>query len=351
MPLKLKKRGPIYYVRGTVRGRAVFETCGTTQRDQAEAYKAKREAELFEAAVFGERAVVSFRRAALSYLEFEPRSQRTKDYVAQLVEHFADTKIGTIDQAAADRAVEKIVGSNAAPATKIRIVYTPLASVLNHAADRGWREYARFRKPKQPKGKTRWLTPQEALALIEAAAPHLRPLLTFMLCTGARVSEAIDLQWSDVDLGAGVAMLRETKNGRDRVAHLPLAAITELAKLPNRQGSVFLRDDGEPYVDRERLEGGQIKTAWATACRRAQIREATPHDLRHTWATWFYALSKDFMLLKDEGGWRTLSMVERYAHLMPSELVPSIALVWGGDHPRITPLTIATFDSTTAKRS
>ena len=62
----------------------------------------------------------------------------------------------------------------------------------------------------------------------------------------------------------------------------------------------------------------------------------SPHDLRHTWASWLYAASKDLLLLKAEGGWATLTMVERYAHLMPPELVPEIAKVWGGAHPRLS---------------
>src|SRR5487761_306694 len=326
MPLKLTKRGAFFYVRGTVRGRPVYEAAKTTERRQAEAYRAKREAELFEAAVFGERAGVSFSRAAQSYLEFEPRSERTKDYVGRLVDHFGDIRLAKIDQA------------EAAPATKVRTVYTPLRAILTHAAARGWCAPPNFETPAPPKGKTRWLTPAEAEALIAGAAPHLRPLLTFYLCTGARVSEALDLQWPDVDLMARRAVLRDTKNGRARVAALPPAAVAALSNLPHRDAHVFRRDDGEPYVDVKREHGGQIKKAFGTGCRNAQIRELRPHDLRHTWATWFYALSKDMLLLKDEGGWRTLSMVERYAHLMPSSMGPQIKRVWGGQHPRLCPV-------------
>lgn len=358
MSLSLTKRGDIYYIRGTVRKTRCFETTGTSNPKLAEAYRAKREAELYEASLFGQRAVVSFRRAALSYFDFEPRSERTKHYVGRLVDHFGDTRLGLINQAAADKAVERLIGAAAVPSNKLRAIYTPLSAILMHAAKRGWCDHPHFDKPAPPPGKTRWLTPAEAERLLSAASPHLRSLFIFMLCTGARVSEALYLQWSDVDLLAGTAMLRETKNGRDRVAHLPPAALLELANLDGRDGAVFRRDDGEPYAEgRETQAGGQIKTGWAGACRRAQlmcdklgpdgrpardkdgntirIPSATPHDLRHTWATWFYALSKDFMLLKDEGGWRTLSMVERYAHLMPSELAPQIARVWGGTHPRI----------------
>lgn len=344
MSLKLIKRGRVYYVRGTVRGIRCYETCGTSEPEQAKAYRAKREAELYERALFGARAVVSFKSAALSYLDFEARSERTKDYVNRLVEHFGTAKLATIDQAAADKAVTAIVGDDAAPATKIRTVYTPLTSVLMHAADRQWCDRPKFRRPSVPKSRTPWLAPEDALRLVDAAAPHLRPLLHFILCTGARLSEALDLDWSDVDLPAAKVIFRETKNGRDRAAALPEAAILTVANLPGRAGKVFRRDDGDPYADRERQEGGQIKTAWRTACKRAGLgRERgevflpsiTPHGLRHTWATWFYGLTRDPLLLKTEGGWETIAMVERYAHLMPSELVPEINRVWGASHPRI----------------
>ncbi len=203
----------------------------------------------------------------------------------------------------------------------------PLAAILNHANRRGWCERPRFELPKLPTGKTRWLTPTEVLALVTHAAPHLQPLLQFVVCTGARMGEVLDLDWADVDLPAAKVVFRMTKNSAPRAASLPTAAVLALARLPVREGSVFRRDDGEPYADRFREGGGQIKKGWQGACKRAGIAKATPHDLRHTWASWFYAVSKDPLLLKDEGGWKSLDMVERYAHLMPSDLVPGIARV------------------------
>lgn len=195
-------------------------------------------------------------------------------------------------------------------------------------------------------GKTRFLTPLEAQALEAAAADHLKPLIRFLLCTGARLAEALELEWAHVDLAAGKAMFWKTKGGKPRAAALSTAAITVLANLPHRIGPVFLKDDGKPYVDRERKAGGQIKTGFRGACKRAglvirdeekdcDVPAITPHDLRHTFATWFYSLTKDPFLLRDEGGWATVKMVERYAHLMPSTLVPEIKDVWGPSHPRI----------------
>src|SRR5262249_30059977 len=73
------------------------------------------------------------------------------------------------------------------------------------------------------------------------------------------------------------------------------------------------------YADRGREEGGQIKRAWRGAIRRAGLDpKLTPHDLRHTWASWRYALHRDLLALKLEGGWSSVALVERYAHLLPA---------------------------------
>lgn len=193
--------------------------------------------------------------------------------------------------------------------------------------------------------------------MMEVAEPHLKPLLRFLFCTGARLAEAIDLDWRDVHLSDSLVMLRDTKNGKDRAARMPTAAVTEMANLPKHEGPVFLRDDGEPYWDRNRTQGGQIKTAWLTACRRAGFATAvldadgehrkdkrgrlryrpnfTPHDTRHSWASWLYALTKDPLMVRDEGGWSSLDMVERYAHRLQGDLIPDVSLVWGASHPRV----------------
>ena len=52
--------------------------------------------------------------------------------------------------------------------------------------------------------------------------------------------------------------------------------------------------------------------------------ELTPHDLRHTWASWHYALNRDLLALKIEGGWSSVALVERYAHLLPAVQEPAI---------------------------
>jgi integrase len=150
------------------------------------------------------------------------------------------------------------------------------------------------------------MLPDQVEKLIAAAAPHLRPLLRFLACTGCRVSEALGLDWRDVDLNAGRAILweGETKGGSRRVVMLPPAAVADLTALPGRAGRVFLDHHRETYRD-SAVYGGQIKSAWATACRKAGLR------------------------LKVDGGWASTVLVERYAHIMPSGHDGAIRQAWG----------------------
>ena len=136
--------------------------------------------------------------------------------------------------------------------------------------------------------------------------------------------------------------------------------IAALSRLPERTGRVFRpvrsqrppgakrgKTIGDAYMDTGRSGGGQIKAAWSTACRRAEppgtwrvwtpigqkterrwfVPDYTPHDLRHTWATWSYCAHKDLLKLRDDGGWSTITMVTRYAKKMPEAYRPEI-IAW-----------------------
>ena len=210
------------------------------------------------------------------------------------------------------------------PSTKLRQIVTPARAVLLHAARRGWCDAPTFEPIRQSPGRTQWLTPPQAEALVAAAAPHLKPLFVFLIATGARVSEALELEWPEVDLRHARATLVETKNGRDRFVSLPPRTIAALAPLLEREGRVFRPPRSEAYRDAGRAAGGQLKRGWAAACRRAGLAGISPHCLRHTWASWHYALHRDLLRLREDGCWSSVELVQRYAHLVPEGMAPEI---------------------------
>lgn len=333
MSLTLTRRGNsgAWQIFGTVAGQRIRQSARTADRRLAEEARAALEVSLYRGAVFGARAVVTWDQAVNSYLDAAPRSAAEHARLLRLQDHLTGKRLTDITQATIDRVIQARCHPGAQPATKLREVITPVRAVLAHAARRQWCDMPAFEAPRGASGvkRTRWLTPAEADALAAAAAPHLAPLILFLISTGARLSEALSLEWSDVDLAHGRALLRDTKQGRDRVADLPPRAVAALGNLPHREGHVFRPPakrgkQAKHYANTRGMGGGQIATAWAGACRRAKITDASPHTLRHTWASWHYAMHRDLMRLKSDGDWSTVSQTERYTKLVPPTMAPEI---------------------------
>jgi len=70
--------------------------------------------------------------------------------------------------------------------------------------------------------------------------------------------------------------------------------------------------------------GSRNKKGFKAACVRAGISDFSPHDCRHTWATWHYQENHDLNMLMHLGGWSSLAMVLRYAHVNVAHAAPSI---------------------------
>jgi integrase len=182
----------------------------------------------------------------------------------------------------------------------------------------------------------RWLTAEEAERLIEACNKDFRPFVIFLLHTGARVGEALWLDWRHLDLTRGHVSVSKTKNGEARGVPLHLRMIAALANLPRRAGKVFRRNDGLPYERPDARDEGhvsadsRVSTTFARACRRAKSTDFYPHDCRHTWATWHYAANCDLGSLRRLDGWKLVRMAVRYAHANVDELRDTIDRLPGG---------------------
>jgi integrase len=112
-----------------------------------------------------------------------------------------------------------------------------------------------------------------------------------MFDTGARVSEALRLTWSDIDFNARSALLRKTKGGEPRTVALTDTLFVVLANLPRRD-PVFL------YANRHSVYG-----IWKTTCCTAGIAYVPPHQAgRHSFATMINSLGVDAASAMEAGG-------------------------------------------------
>ena len=311
--------------------------------------RAREEAAVIEAEILrrdwhGERRdahVHTFDDAIVKYLEAKPRNQRTAMQVERLRKTIGGaTPLASIDQDLISRLRRErqekaaAAGKEAAESSLLREVQVPLNAILRVAARRKMCDFPTFETVEVTEGRIVFFLPSQAEQMIMAVRPHLKPFLTFLFTTGARMAEALYLDWRDVDLIGAKAILwpDQTKAKKRRNVFLPPRAVAALEAFPHREGAVFRRSDGKPYIDNERLHGGQLLRTWNRARDRIGLSdELTPHSTRHTWATWYYALYLDPIKLQKEGGWASLDLVARYAHLMPGGHVEAIRAFLGPD--------------------
>lgn len=332
--IRRKDTGTLWIV-GTLRqpgeevGRLIRRSAGTDQEDVAWDKARTIEREAARTAWLGERpSTHDFSEATISYLKAAERSEGTKAYVHRLLLHFRTIHLGAIDQEAWDKARETLLREGAGPGAEARILGVLLA-ILRHASKRRWVAMPHIDKPAAGEGRTRFFMPDEAERII-AEGRHCQALFRVLFCTGMRLSEALGLEWDSVDLQGARAILWEgdTKGGARRVVALPPAAVAALAELKHRKGRVFLDRTGAGYRT-EGGYGGQIRKTWDGAIGRANAPALSPHHARHSWASWSWALHKDLLKLRDDGGWSTVLLVERYSHIMPVGHENEIRLVWG----------------------
>jgi integrase len=139
----------------------------------------------------------------------------------------------------------------------------------------------------------------------------------FLLMTGARRCEALNLTWSRLDLEAQTAFLPDTKNGRARKLSIRMDLVRLLRQLPRDSDRVF------PIA----IDG--LRNAWGRICTQAGLtgdHELRIHDLRHEAISRVAEASSNtpggFTLvdLQAFSGHRDTRMLLRYAHLCAQSL-------------------------------
>ena len=220
----------------------------------------------------------------------------------------------TIDDFIADRMAR---GSKPATVNRLRAV---LSKIFNWATDRGYfggenpvRRVKRFR---EPQGRFRFLSGEEASKLVECAPRHLRPVIVTALHTGGRRREILRLLWDDVKLERGILYFDQTNTKSGKQREIPID--DELAQVLSERRKVRrIGGDARYFVfTRYGKRLGNIRTAFDVARRRAKLGgEVTFHTLRHTFASWYMMNGGDLYRLQEYMGHSDSKLTRRYAHL------------------------------------
>lgn len=204
-----------------------------------------------------------------------------------------------------------------------------LSAACNYCRDElGWDvpNPAAKRKLREPEARVRWLEPEEAERLVRAAdsspkAPWLGDYVALSLNTGCRAGELLALEWSRVDLRAGQFFLEghHTKSGKRRT--IPLNAMARAAMLSRASFRasncpdspwVFCKEDGSRLAS--------VKRSFATALKKAGIRDFRQHDQRHAAAVFMLRGGATLPEIREALGHSTVKVTEKYAHVSPDQV-------------------------------
>jgi integrase len=167
------------------------------------------------------------------------------------------------------------------------------------------------------------LSDDDIQKLISGATNKLiRDIITFLIYTGCRKGEALNLKWDDVDLQNGVIAIKGTKTKYDR--HIPIsnALRSILDGIEKNQDSLYLFErNGAKLTD--------FKRSFHTACKNAGLKDLRIHDLRHVFASKMVMGGTSLYITGELLGHRTTQMTKRYSHLVPETLKKAVDDVWG----------------------
>lgn len=185
---------------------------------------------------------------------------------------------------------------------------------------------------KQPEGRLRWLTEEDAGRLIGAAESGINPCLAdfirLALYTGMRMNEMLKLEWHRVNMDARRIHLEgeHTKSGKRRFIPLNESAT---AALRGRLAFRMEHCPRSPWVF-SWPDGSRVRRLWEqfqTAKKRAGIEDFRIHDLRHTFASWLVSAGVPLTEVRDLLGHASIKETERYAHLAPDRLNKAVAML------------------------
>jgi integrase len=312
-------------------GSRIRRSTGTTDKQAAQEYHDRLKAELWRQTKLGEQPDRVFDEAALDMLKL---SEGQRDYETKVrhVTYWREALGATtpLRSLTAGTILEKLPTHTThphrkptpvAPATKNRYLAS-IERILHLAVEWEWLAKApKLSKFKEPDKRVRWEPPAIIGPLISGMTLEwMRDLSLVAVATGMREDELPSLEPSYVDLPQANAWVvaEEAKSGYARSVPLNDDALGVLRRrIIKAKRYVFER----PSRDGKVRKISQVEArCFKRACVAVGIDDFHFHDLRHTWASWHAQNGTPLMALKELGGWETIEMVQKYAHLAPSHL-------------------------------
>ena len=150
-----------------------------------------------------------------------------------------------------------------------------------------------------------------------------KALLELLYATGLRVSEAVQLRLDEINLHSGMVNTMG-KGGKQRIVPLGEEAVCWLERYLHQAREVLLRGRRceEVFVSQKKM-GMSRQLAWMVVSRYAEqvgINHASPHSLRHAFATHLVNHGADLRVVQLLLGHADISTTQIYTHVANERL-------------------------------
>lgn len=217
-------------------------------------------------------------------------------------------------------------------------------SFLRHAVREGRIEASPGKgvpTPRQPRLLPKTLTVDEMFALLDGipddgiAGLRDRAILELLYATGMRVGELAGLDLEDVDVGNGMARVLG-KGRKERMVPVGGKAQAALRSWLAASADLRMGRAAEPEALFLNLRGGRLTDRSVRRILDRRLAEAavaghaSPHALRHSFATHMLGAGADLRAIQELLGHASLSTTQRYTHVD----VDALMQVYDRAHPR-----------------
>jgi len=219
-------------------------------------------------------------------------------------------------------------GNKRSPSTVVRYM-AALSHVFNTAVNEWeWMDANPMRKvkrPKEPRGRVRFLSDDERARLLNSAKqyknPHIYAIIVLALSTGMRQGEILSLKHNDLNLKEGYLIIHESKNDERR--RIPVAG--HALEVLKKHNAIRRIDTNFIFYGNKPNSPYFIRNIWSELMARAEIEDFKFHDLRHSAASYLAMNGASLAEIAEILGHKTLQMVKRYAHLSDSHTSSVVA--------------------------
>lgn len=323
------KRGSIFYTDFVINGQRVCKSTGKTTKREAKHVEALERQKLLS----GTKEQKASKLTLMTAIDivYDQKWKNNKDGMGSyrrgrlLLEHMGNLVVSAISGETVDDLIRKLEGTGIECSTQNRYLAT-LKTILKH-----FRLPADFIKlRKENKGRIRVLTKDEELQVIElllgAEQQGKKPyytqtadLVKLLVDTGMRLSELLNLTYTDINFNSNLISIWINKGDRPR--SIPMTRRSRTIMEGRQQINTV-----KPFT----ITIHEAERAWQWT--RAELglerdSEFVIHALRHTCASRLVNAGVDLYVVKEWLGHSSIQITERYAHLNPSKLVQAVEVL------------------------